>query len=74
MAIEKIDAKLESSILEWCNNAVKKYPQTQTARMYVLDIGITQNNEWIVVEMNSFSSSGFYKCNVDEIVKSVSTL
>jgi hypothetical protein len=27
------------------------------------------SDEWAVVELNSFSSSGFYKCSIDKIVK-----
>ena len=42
---------------------------------FVLDVGVIEesnrkvSDEFAVVELNSFSSSGFYKCNIDKIVK-----
>ena len=67
---QTLDPEEERKVLQWVNtNAIPlngcKSP------VYVLDIGIIGDAIWAIVEMNSFSSSGFYKCDMDKIVKAL---
>jgi hypothetical protein len=73
MDIAKIDNRLEEDILNWANNDVIPMIESES-RLFVLDVGITKDNKRTVIEMNSFSSSGFYKCDLDKIVKKVTNV
>ena len=74
MNIEAIQERKENEILEWVNSVVLPRVDIKSPA-FVLDVGVIEesnrkvSDEWTVVELNSFSSSGFYKCNIDKIVK-----
>lgn len=40
------------------------------ADVYVVDMGLTEDG-WKVIEYNTFNSSGFYECNVADIIDSI---
>jgi len=45
----------------------------QVSKAYVLDIALVKD-EYKVIEVNCVNASGFYKCNITEIIKSLSQL
>jgi len=60
----------EDSILNWVyENVISHY--TPKCKLYVIDIGLINGSIMSVVEMNSFSSSGFYKCNITRLLKGI---
>ena len=58
----------EDSILNWVYENVINY-YTPKCKLYVIDIGLIDGSKMSVVEMNSFSSSGFYKCDLPRLFK-----
>lgn len=60
----------EDSILNWVYENVINY-YTPKCKLYVIDIGLIDGSKMSVVEMNSFSSSGFYKCNITRLLKGI---
>lgn len=42
--------------------------------IYIVDVGVLDTGDMGIVEVNSFSTSGLYKCNPDKIVKAVAKL
>lgn len=40
----------------------------QLAPAYVVDIALTDNGKYKIIEFNNFNSSGFYKCNIKDIL------
>jgi hypothetical protein len=60
----------EDSILNWVyENVINHY--TPKCKLYVIDIGLIDGSIMSVVEMNSFSSSGFYNCNITRLLKGI---
>lgn len=60
----------EDSILNWVyENVINHY--TPKCKLYVIDIGLIDGSIMSVVEMNSFSSSGFYKCDIARLLKGI---
>lgn len=60
----------EGSILNWVYENVINY-YTPKCKLYVIDIGLIDGSIMSVVEMNSFSSSGFYKCDIPRLLKGI---
>lgn len=46
----------------------------QLAPAYVVDIALTEDGEYKVIEFNNFNSSGFYKCDIKNILYKASIL
>lgn len=38
---------------------------------FVMDLGLTDDNKWSIVELNNFNSSGLYECNTDAIIRAL---
>jgi hypothetical protein len=74
MDIRTMEEREENELLEWVNSIVLPEIDIKSPA-FVLDVGVIEesnrkvSDEWAVVELNSFSSSGFYKCSIDKIVK-----
>lgn len=64
------ESSVPANVIELANKAVKLY---QPEKVFVIDIGITYNGP-AIVEYNSFSCSGLYKCNLEKVVKAVSNV
>ena len=60
----------EDSILNWVYENVINH-HTPKCKLYVIDIGLIDGSIMSVVEMNSFSSSGFYKCSIPRLLKEI---
>jgi hypothetical protein len=41
---------------------------------FVMDLGFTTHNDWRIVELNNFNSSGLYECNTDAIIRALQFL
>lgn len=41
---------------------------------FVMDMGLTDEGKWLIVELNNFNSSGLYECNTDAIVSALQIL
>lgn len=58
--------EVDPSIIEYGYEIIKDY---KPERCFVLDVGLTSRYEYGLVEINSFSCSGFYESNISEIVQ-----
>lgn len=76
MNVQSMQEKQENELLEWVNSVVLPRLDIKSPA-FVLDVGVIEesnrkvSDEFAVVELNSFSSSGFYKCDVDKIIKRI---
>ncbi len=77
--IREQDLEVEAIIKEGCNIGARSFADKvardpwQPDRVYTLDI-CQQDGVWFLLEANSFSCSGLYKCNPKPIVKEVSRI
>lgn len=76
MDIRVLDRDFERKLIYWVNWILEcgHYATDYSFPLFVLDVGITEEGQWVIIEANSFCSSGFYKCNVSHIVHDVGEL
>ncbi len=64
------DLDLPKEMIEFAENCCKEFTP---ARVFVMDVALFEN-EYKIVECNCFNDSGFYKHNVEKIIKKVNEL
>ena len=67
----RMSDKIPSDAIAFATTMAGRY---QPDRVWVLDICETQDGKMSVVEINGFSSSNLYKCNLSDVVSAVSNI
>lgn len=63
----KEDSNVPAEMISFCEKALEKYTP---AKAFVLDIGLTENRDYKIIEFGCIHNCGFYSANVEAIMGS----